>query len=305
MSTTPPLEPSVLPPPTESAAALPPSATPKIPEKVAPPARTFRTWWLLKKWAWRNTAVLLWLALLYSSLRGLGAAFGASLPALSAVLPEEAGSRVLILVIVGWLLFICELQLTQLVTFAVYTAALPFWLPFLAGYHYFRNRVGSLAFKASPLKHTGLRIGTSALLAGIYLWWPLPNRQVALILGIVALLPGLLLIRHTFRFCVAPGVWMRSLRSTAHSLYEKLKSSDAASAPNTNPETAAQVDAWKRVIVEKYETSFLPEVERGLLRKVVVLYFCGLLVCCLLYLGFAAALFLRAFTESPEALAGC
>ena len=303
MDTPTPLEPSVLPPAPDSPPAGTVSGGPKMPAASTTPARAFRAWWLLKKWAWRNTAAVLWLAFVYSSFRGLGAAFGADLPPILAMLPSETSGRTLTLALVAWLLFICELQLTQCVTFAVYTVSLPFWLPFLAGFHYFRNRFGSLSVKASPLKHRALRLAAAVLLSAIYLWWPLPNRQIAFILGIVAFGPGLLLLRYTFGFCVAPGVWMRSLRSTAHGFYEAVKASDATSASNTDPATAAQVEGWKRYVVDKYETSFIPEIERGLLRKVVVLYFCGLVSSCLLYFGFVAALFLRALTASPEALA--
>jgi hypothetical protein len=148
-----------------------------------------------------------------------------------------------------------------------------------------------------------LRVGAAVILGGVYLWWPLPSRQIAMFLGILALVPGFLLLRHTFRFCVAPGVWMRDFRSAAHKIYETVKTTDVTSAPNASHETSKQVEAWKQFLIGKYESSFLGGIERGLLRKIVVLYFCALLLACLLYLGFTAALFLRAFSSSPETLA--
>jgi hypothetical protein len=300
MSSQPPLNPTIV-SPSESSTSGGTSPIPPVPS--APPVRSFWIWWLFKKWAWRNTAGIIWLALLYSAIRGFGPTFGASLPSITSTLPTEGHGRVLTLAVVVWLLAICELQLTQLITFAVYAVALPFWLPFLAGFHYYRNRFGSPPIKAAPIKLTAVRVGAAVIFGGLYLWWPLPSRPIAFVLGVLALAPGFLLLRHTFRFCVTPGVWMRDLRSAAHKIYETFKTTDDTLGPGASSETSARVEGWKRGFIAKYEYAILGGIERGLLRKTIVFYLFALLLACLLYLGFTAALFLRAFTNSPEALA--
>lgn len=280
-----------------------PAPAPAAPTPPPSTPRAFRTWWLFKKWAWRNSAALAWALFIYSALRGLGTSIGFALPALPIPPQTPGGQRFLTIAVALWLFVICELQLTQFFTFALYTVALPVWLPFLALYHYFRNRLGVFAVKASSVHFPVLRIAAALILAGIYLWWPLPSRQVAFSLGLIALVPGFALFLHTFRFCVAPGAWMRTFRLGAHKLYETLKTAPASSAVNASAEATAQVEAIKRFLIARYECSFLGGIERGVLRKLVVSYFSALLLICLLYVGFVAALFLRAFSDSPEGLA--
>src|SRR5260370_39608501 len=99
--------------------ANPPPSTPE----VLPPAGlsaqanapgrlviVLKLWWLIKKWAWRNTAGALWLLLVYEAVARMSKSTGVE-PIVSS-LPRWAWVGVTL-----WLLFLSEFQLTQLIVF--------------------------------------------------------------------------------------------------------------------------------------------------------------------------------------------
>ncbi len=66
--------------------------------------------------------------------------------------------------------------------------------------------------------------------------------------------------------------------------------------PGLTP-AAPQANAFRQYLIDKYEGWFLAGVSGGILRVVVVSYFCALLLLSLLYVGFVGALWLRGLTR--------
>jgi hypothetical protein len=289
---TPPPKPEVLPAP----------SAPKAKAAADNSARShwaLTLWWAFKKLAWRNTAAGIWILVgVYWIAR-----FGL-VPQLGDLAGSAAGlpSRAIGVAFVLWLLLICELQLTQVILFGGYLLTLPLWLPIHGFRRYRRGRAVGITTKSIPFKIRPLRLSLVLVLLAAVLWWPLPSPRVALVVGVIALLPGFYLARMTFRFAIAPASWMRELRSRLHKTYEEAKNRAKAGGAGTPAAQQAQV-ATREWIVEFYEQTFPKSIERGLLRTLVIANFCVLLVSCLVYLGFLGALWLRGLTVSPEQLA--
>jgi hypothetical protein len=288
--------------------ANPPPSTPEVlpPAGLSPQASSpgrlvtlLKLWWLIKKWAWRNTAGALWLLLVYEAVARLSKPNGVE-PFISS-LPHWVWVGVTL-----WLLFLCEFQLTQLISFCFYVLTLPLWLPCVAIGHYFRNQLALTPFSVgqAAFKTRLLRVCIVGLLGALYLWWPLPSPGVAILLGMLALIPGFYLLFRTFRFALAPGAWMRRCRAKLHEGYEAAKKVQAAPGNTEQSKlTANQVLAWKTWLIHKYESTLAVGMERGLLRALAILYFSVLLFACLMYVGLLAALWLRGFAGTTEALA--
>lgn len=250
----------------------------------------FVFWWTLRKWLWRNTAAALWILVLW---RVVG----------SPPFPRYLETQNAIAFGVFFILLITELQLTQLIWFAFYVAALPLWLPAFGLIQYVRRRMKKVSFGRSRFKTPLFRFCTAVILLSLFFWWPLPSPQVALGIGTLAFIPGFYLLRRTFRFALSPGRSLLDIRTAVDGAAEALRKAEPSSSPNTSPETVAQVEGWKARLLGLYDSHFLGGVEKGLLRAFAVLYFCALLLTCLMYVGFLGALWLRAFTPSPQALA--
>jgi hypothetical protein len=277
-------------------AAPKPKASPPAPK----PNWLLTIWWGLKKLAWRNTAAALWilLGLVWARRLGLGGptfedflALGLSAP------PRAVGVGVAL-----WLLIICELQLTQVILFAVYAVTLPLWLPIYGIRRYLKGRFAGSTRKSIPFKIRPLRLSIALVILATVFWWPLPNPRIALIVGVLALIPGLYLARLTFKFAIAPATWMRDFRARVHKAYENLKKQPVA-ANTGDDETRRQGEAIRRWMINFYESILPKSIERGLLRILAISYFCLLLASCLVYLGFLGALWLRGLTGTPEQLA--
>lgn len=282
-------------------------ALPKDPEKVTIPQPIvitpeelkrgramlelgFVAWWALRKWLWRNTAAALWIFALW---RVVG----------TPPIPWFLQTKDALALGVFFILFITEFQLTQLIWFTFYAASLPLWLPVFGVVQYVRRRMRQVSFGRSRFKTRIFRLCTALLLLSLFFWWPLPSPQVALGIGTLAFIPGAYLLRRTFRFALSPGRSLLDIRTAVDGAAEALRKADPASSPNTSPQTAAQVEGWKTRLLGLYDSHFLGGIEKGLLRIVAILYFCALLLACLLYVGFLGALWLRAFTPSQQALA--
>jgi hypothetical protein len=182
-------DPPETPPPIQPVTVLEP-VTSSSEVSPTPAPRAFVTWWLVKKWAWRNTAAFAWILFLYALFEGIqilvsSRAQEISLPWFPNVSPYHVA-----LFAAFWILLICEFQLTQVLCFIVYLVTLPIWLPCLGFVHYCHHRTGTLKIKKSPFKATAVRISISALFIAVFFWWPLPCQFVAIVLAIVALPPG-------------------------------------------------------------------------------------------------------------------
>jgi hypothetical protein len=278
--------------PTEKAAAAQPVVIPAAVGQGAPARieRGFVLWWALKKWLWRNTAAGLWILTLW---RVAG----------SPPFPKWLESQDAIALGVFFIFLITELQLTQLLWFVVYVMALPLWLPVFGLVQYVRRKMGRVPVGRSRLKIRLFRLCTVVILLSLFFWWPLPSPQVALGIGTLAFIPGFFLLRRTLRFALSPGRSLLDIRTAVDGAANALRKAEPASSASSSPETAAQVEGWKSTLLGFYDSHFLGGIEKGLLRSVAVLYFCVLLLTCLLYVGFLGALWLRALAPSPEALA--
>jgi hypothetical protein len=120
----------------------------------------FVFWWTLRKWLWRNTAAALWILVLW---RVVG----------SPPFPRYLETQNAIALGVFFILLITELQLTQLIWFAFYFAALPLWLPAFGLIQYVRRRMKKVSFGRSRFKTPLFRFCTAVILLSLFFWWPL------------------------------------------------------------------------------------------------------------------------------------
>jgi hypothetical protein len=211
-------------------------------------------------------------------------------------LPRIAG------VAIVWLLLICELQLTQFIGFLLYAAFFCIWLPFhLAGARAQRRKAAAGETNRGAKVSTSLRlwhVAGLALLLAVIVYWPLPSRLIAGLAAVVGLIPAALLIKRAWVVAMSPADWVVGLKGRAADAYQKWK----AEAKKTEAKgqllaaTATVLHAPDKVV----EFLAKPINHRVVLRTTAIFYFFGLIAILLIYLGFEAALWLRALADERE-----
>ncbi|HTO86126.1 MAG TPA: hypothetical protein VMR54_01175 [Thermoanaerobaculia bacterium] len=211
-------------------------------------------------------------------------------------LPRSAG------VAIVWLLLICELQLTQFIGFLFYVAFFWIWLPFhLAGARSQRRKAAAGQTNRSTKLSTSLRlwhVAGLALLLAVVVFWPLPSRLFAGIAALVGLIPAALLIKRAWVVAMSPADWVVGLKGRAADAYQRWKAeSERVEARGNVLAASATVLRAPAKVVRFLEK---PINYRVVLRTSAIFYFFGLIAILLLYLGFEAALWLRALADEKE-----